>query len=281
MTRVLSALGAMLILSGVLFAQGSVNTPLGVYNSTPPTLSNGQQAQFQLDSAGNLNVNVKAGSSGNGAASNTGTTVPTQADYQGINIGGTLRGRTGVNPSGSIYAAQTDVSSIAGSTVATAASGIMKVGLTDGSGNAINSTSNALNVDVTNSSLAVTESGTWNVGLNAGTNLIGYTRAPNACSTTAYEAGMQYLPSASTSLTATATCVTAMVFNNKDTASHQISVQDQSTNCNTAACQVFTSFTLPPGGFLRQQFDGDKFVGGIKWNADAANVIVADVIGNQ
>jgi len=60
----------------------------------------------------------------------------------------------------------TNISQVGGSTVSTAATGIMKVGLTDSSGNALNSTSNALNVEVENSTLAVTQSsGPWSENL--------------------------------------------------------------------------------------------------------------------
>lgn len=49
----------------------------------------------------------------------TGGAVPASGTYQGVNVGGNLRGWTAVNPSGSIYAGQTDLSSIAGVTTAT------------------------------------------------------------------------------------------------------------------------------------------------------------------
>jgi hypothetical protein len=48
-----------------------------------------------VDASGFLKVNVAAGSGGNGAASNTGAAVPAQADYQGVNVGGNLRGAVG------------------------------------------------------------------------------------------------------------------------------------------------------------------------------------------
>ncbi len=65
-----------------------------------------------------LRVNVVAGSSGSSAVGATGAAVPASADYEGVNVAGTLRGRTAVNPSGAIYAAATDLSSIAGTTAA-------------------------------------------------------------------------------------------------------------------------------------------------------------------
>jgi hypothetical protein len=68
----------------------------GVYNSTLPTLTNGQGGAVQVDAKAQQLI---------------------------------------------------DLNYVAGAAVATAASGIIKVGVTDSSGNAINSTSNALNVD--------------------------------------------------------------------------------------------------------------------------------------
>ena len=57
------------------------------------------------------------GGGANAAASATATAVPTAADYQGLNIGSNLQGWTGVNPSGSIFAGQIDLTSIGGTTV--------------------------------------------------------------------------------------------------------------------------------------------------------------------
>lgn len=79
----------------------------------------GNLTGLSLDGSGNLNVNVAAGSSGNAAASATGSAVPASGDYTGINVAGTLRGQTGVNPSGSIYAGQVDLASVAGTTADT------------------------------------------------------------------------------------------------------------------------------------------------------------------
>jgi hypothetical protein len=79
----------------------------------------GNLVGLSLDTSGNLNVNVAAGSSGNAAAAATGSAVPASADYTGVNVAGTLRGQTGVNPSGSIYAGQTDLASVAGTTTDT------------------------------------------------------------------------------------------------------------------------------------------------------------------
>jgi hypothetical protein len=88
------------------------------YNTSAPTPTNTQTVGIGCDSNGYLNVDVKAGGA-NAAASATGSAVPASAGYGGVNIGGTLRGITGVNPSGSVYAPQTDLTSINGTTVLT------------------------------------------------------------------------------------------------------------------------------------------------------------------
>lgn len=63
-----------------------------------------------------------------------------------------------------------NIAQVNGSTVATAATGIMKVGLTDASGNALNSTSNALNVAITSgggSGYSVTDEAAWTAGTSS------------------------------------------------------------------------------------------------------------------
>ncbi len=88
----------------------------GAVTTSAPTYTSGRTSPVSLDTSGSLRVAVVSGSTGNAAASNTGSAVPTQADYSGINVGGTLRGQTGVNPSGSIYAGQVDFAAVAGAT---------------------------------------------------------------------------------------------------------------------------------------------------------------------
>jgi hypothetical protein len=48
----------------------------GVYNTSAPTLSGGQRNALQLDSSGNLNVNIKAGAAAGGTSSTVGASVP-------------------------------------------------------------------------------------------------------------------------------------------------------------------------------------------------------------
>jgi hypothetical protein len=104
--------------SGCNGANASVGTT-GTSVPASATLAGGSKsgnlAALLLDASGYLNVDVAAGSSGNAAAGATGSAVPADAGYSGLNIGGTLRGQTGVNPTGSVYAAQIDLSSLDGS----------------------------------------------------------------------------------------------------------------------------------------------------------------------
>jgi hypothetical protein len=72
-----------------------------------------QCRQVNIDANGNLGISGSI-SGGNPAASPTGSAVPAQGSYNAINVGGTLRGQTGTNPSGSIYAADVNIASSTG-----------------------------------------------------------------------------------------------------------------------------------------------------------------------
>lgn len=64
-----------------------------------------------IDTSRALDVNVVGGSVGNPAAGPIGDPVPDDGSYVGLNVSGNLRGQTGTNVSGSIYAADTNISS--------------------------------------------------------------------------------------------------------------------------------------------------------------------------
>ena len=97
--------------------------------------TDGKYSPLQVDSSGNLRV---TGSFNSASVGSTGSAVPSSADYIGINVAGTLRGATGVNPTGTVYALQVDLASIAGTTVVTGsgtATGALRVELpTNGTG---------------------------------------------------------------------------------------------------------------------------------------------------
>ncbi len=68
----------------------------GVYNTAPPDFVGGTTSPLQMDTNGNVKVNVAAGTITNPSAAATGSTVPADADYIGLNIGGDLVGQTGL-----------------------------------------------------------------------------------------------------------------------------------------------------------------------------------------
>jgi hypothetical protein len=115
----------------------------------------------------------------------------------------------------------------------------------------------------------------------SGSAFIGYTRAQNGCGTTNYEAGLQNLPNSSTSLTATTTCVLLVSFTNTTAGAVTVTMQDQTTNCNSGPCLMLSAFSIPANSNLLLPLYGTKFVSGIKWQASATNSITGDVIGTQ
>lgn len=60
----------------------------------------------------------------NPAAGATGSAVPADGSYNALNVGGTLRGQTGSNPTGTTYSAHTDITSIAGTTASAGAGAV-------------------------------------------------------------------------------------------------------------------------------------------------------------
>lgn len=102
-----------------------------VATAADPAYAEGAIAPISQDRTGHLRIQ---------AASATGAAVTANANYNGLNVVGTLRGWSGVNPSGTIFAGQVDLASVAGATVKTGAgtaAGSIRVELpTDGTGQA-------------------------------------------------------------------------------------------------------------------------------------------------
>lgn len=132
------------------------------------------------------------------------------------------------------------------------------------------------------SGTALPVSGTVTVNaLPAGTNLIGYSRAQNGCGTTNYESVMTNPPTSSTSLTATTTCIQMVYVNNTTASAATLTLTDQGTGCNTAACVWVNAFSLPANSNMILTLNGAKFAGGIKWSQGTANALSVDIVGNQ
>ena len=111
-----SSIGSCASAGSYTNASGSATTPTLLGQVTPTITGTGSVIVVLFGYVNNPAATGGGGGGGsNAAASATGSGVPTDADYGGLNVGGTLRGQTGVNPFGSTYAAQTDLSSVNGS----------------------------------------------------------------------------------------------------------------------------------------------------------------------
>lgn len=85
-------------------------------------------------------------------------------------ISGTVTANAGTGTFNIQSNASVNLAQVSGSSVATAATGIAKVGVTDGTGNAITSTSNALDVNIKSgggSGFSVTDEAAWTAGTSA------------------------------------------------------------------------------------------------------------------
>jgi hypothetical protein len=97
------------------------------------------------------------------------------------------------------------------------------------------------------------------------------------CGTTAYDSGMVTLPTTSTAVTSTATCVDAIVFVNTTGATQTVSVTD---NQGTPASYL-SSFSLPANSTFVYNLQYVKMASGIKWSATNATSVTAQVVGFQ
>lgn len=140
---------------------------------TPPgTYSTGFTRAVTQNTAGLTCTSASAsGTFTDDATGTTGNPVPGSAAYAGVNIGGTLRGQTGTNPTGTVYAA--DVGSPDGSIVSLGAKA--DAAWSSGSGSAI----------AILKSIASSVAGP----IPAGTNVIGHVIVDTAPSTAVTNAG--------------------------------------------------------------------------------------------
>lgn len=112
-----------------------------IYNSVAPTLTNGQQAGLQLDSAGNLKVNVvTGGGAGGGTSSSFGSAFPATGTAAGMSQGGNMVALTGTsgnlnvqcaNCSGSGASATDQAAFTAGASVFAPTGGVFNDGLSN------------------------------------------------------------------------------------------------------------------------------------------------------
>lgn len=101
------------------FGGNNVVTGTGASGSGIPRVTVSNDSNVLATQSGNWTSRV-VGNAGGILDTTTGSSVPANALYHGINVGGNLRGLTGVNPTGSVYAGQIDIASVSGTTPTTA-----------------------------------------------------------------------------------------------------------------------------------------------------------------
>jgi hypothetical protein len=122
-----------------------------------------------------------------------------------------------------------------------------------------------------------TESGTWTVGLNASTSVIGKTADDTTCGTTAFTQPWVAVPTSSTSVTSTTTCVKAIVFTNTNSSAQTVTVTDGE---GTPVTVVGPAFSIPALSSVTFPLYGTPMTTGIKWSAGGSGVTGA-VVGVQ
>jgi hypothetical protein len=98
-----------------------------------------------------------------------------------------------------------------------------------------------------------------------------------ACGTTAYDSGMVSLPTASTAITSTATCVNGIIFVNSTGQNQTISVTD---NQGTPVSYL-ASYAIPANSTFVYDLQYAKLASGIKWSATNATSVNAQIVGFQ
>ena len=116
MNRILIGLAVAILWVGCANAQTTTSARVVATCGTISYTTGGPQP-MTMDTTGTLCTVSGGGGGSNPAAGATGSAVPADASYNGVNVGGNLRGQTGVNPSGSVYAGQNDITSVNGTTV--------------------------------------------------------------------------------------------------------------------------------------------------------------------
>lgn len=139
MKKLLLTLLGLLLFAPIAAHAQSAATVVATCGTPPVAYTAGATRALTQNTSGlQCSAATASGTFDDAAVSATASGVPGSASYGGLNLGGLLVGQTAVNPSGSVEAAQTDLSSVAGATVKTGAgtsAGTLRVTLpTDGTG---------------------------------------------------------------------------------------------------------------------------------------------------
>jgi hypothetical protein len=224
---------------------GGSNASVGTYNATAPT-----QATL---SGGVYNSTLPTLSSGQMG------TEQLDSSARQIIVGAGTAG----TPAGGVVSIQGVASGQAvpvSGTVSAAQSGTWTVQ----PGNTANTT--AWLVTGTGGVFPASQSGTWTVR----------TVPLNACGTTVASSALAAVPTSSTAVFSTTTCVQTIVLNNTTSSALTVTVTD---NEGTPVNDLLT-FSIPAYSQLIQPLGGVAFTSGVKWVASASGVTGA-MLGNQ
>jgi hypothetical protein len=133
-----------------------------------------------------------------------------------------------------------------------------------------------IHVTADNASLPVTQSGTWNVNaittlpaLASGTNTVGIVIPKTPCGPTVANQDVTAVPTSSTAVFASTTCLMRAYFNNTNASPQTVTLTD---NAGTPLNGVGPAFSVPGLSNLVIPFDGTRFASGVKWSAGGSGV---------
>lgn len=97
------------------------------------------------------------------------------------------------------------------------------------------------------------------------------------CGTTAYDSGITALPTTSTAITSTATCVDAVLFVNSTASTQTVTLTDN----QGSPVAYLSGFQIPANSTLVYDLHNAKFASGVKWQATNAASVNAQIVGLQ
>lgn len=116
-----------------------------------------------------------------------------------------------------------------------------------------------------------------NVGLNAGTQIIGKTVPATTCGTTAVAQALAVVPTSSTAVFTSTTCLIAAFFNNTNATPQTVTLTD---NAGTPVNGVGPAFLIPGLSNMSIPLFGIPLTTGVKWSAGGTGV-TGGMIGYQ
>jgi hypothetical protein len=107
--------------------------------------------------------------------------------------------------------------------------------------------------------------------LSAGTNLVGKVAPLTSCGTTAFSQAWAAVPQVSTAVTATTTCVQAIMFTNTNASAQTVSVTDGQGSPVT----VIATYSIPGNSQVTFPMNLSSMTSGVKWSAGGSGVVGA------